>query len=166
MENYIVINGKKAELTDEQLKKLGIKPEKNKYEEMFDRKLHDRYYFIDSKSSLDLCTDDHDAYDENYYCTGNYCKDADVMTQRALHEILNRLLWRASVIAGELDNSWDGNNLHYCIYKDHCLSGRWEIACLTDDKYSEVYFPTREFAEHAIEEIIKPFMEEHPDFVW
>ena len=30
MENYIVINGKKAELTDEQLKQLGIESEKKR----------------------------------------------------------------------------------------------------------------------------------------
>lgn len=48
-ENYIVINGKKAELTEEQIEKLGIKLEK-KYEEMFEL-LCDRepYFFINDK---------------------------------------------------------------------------------------------------------------------
>ena len=29
-----------------------------------------------------------------------------------------------------------------------------------------VYFSTKEKAEQAIEEVVKPFMKEHPDFVW
>ena len=33
-------------------------------------------------------------------------------------------------------------------------------------KYQGVYFSTREGAERAIEEVVKPFMKEHPEFVW
>ena len=29
-----------------------------------------------------------------------------------------------------------------------------------------VYFPSYEIAERALEEIVKPFIKEHPEFVW
>jgi len=88
------------------------------------------------------------------------------MEQRALHETLNRLLWRASVKAGELDNPWDEGHFHYKIMnkraKDEWIvdyNSVWKTeAC--------VYFPTMKSAEKALEEIIKPFMAEHPEFVW
>ena len=43
-ENYIVINGKKTELTEEQLKQLGIEPEK-KRKNPFDRVPAGEIYF-------------------------------------------------------------------------------------------------------------------------
>lgn len=168
-ENYIVINGKKAELTEEQLEKLGIKPEMIKYEEMFKRELYDYYYFIGAKGDLGFFRDDYDQDDEGNYRIGNYCKDKDVMKQRALHETLNRLLWRASVIAGELDNEWDGNGYghkHWHIEMD-TNNEEFDVDFFESIKYcADVFFPTRKSAEDAIENIVKPFMKEHPDFVW
>lgn len=168
-ENYIVINGEKSELTKEQLEKLGIKPEMSKYEKMFKRKLCDYYYFIDAKGDLGYFTDECDKDDEGHYRVGNYCKNKDVMKQRALHETLNRLLWRASVIAGELDNEWDGNGYrhkHWYIEMD-TNNEEFDVDFFESIKYcADVFFSTRKSAEDAIENIVKPFMEEHPDFVW
>lgn len=50
-ENYIVINGKKAELTEEQLKQLGIEPEK-KRKNPFERVTGEKYYYIDTFEGL------------------------------------------------------------------------------------------------------------------
>ena len=44
-ENYIVINGKKAELTEEQLKKLGIQVSNNK---RWRGNLDEKYYCVDT----------------------------------------------------------------------------------------------------------------------
>ena len=44
-ENYIVINGKKAELTEEQLKKLGIQVSNNK---RWRGNLDEKYYRVDT----------------------------------------------------------------------------------------------------------------------
>lgn len=166
MENYIVINGKKAELTEEQLEKLGIKTEKNKYEELFKRKNSGRYYFINNDGCTVYDTDDMWYLEDRRFNIGNYCTDEEVMKQRALHETLNRLLWRASVVADELDNKWNMNNAHYYIFYDHD-SDSLKIDC--DDTWQiqgTCFFPTLESAEEAIENIVKPFMKEHPDFKW
>ena len=44
-ENYIVINGKKAELTEEQLEKLGIKTSNNK---RWRAKENEKYYCVNT----------------------------------------------------------------------------------------------------------------------
>ena len=40
----------------------------------------------------------------------------DLYEEEALREILNRLLWKASVKAGELNNPWNNKNNHYIHY--------------------------------------------------
>lgn len=72
-ENYIVINGQKAELTEEQLKQLGIKVKKRKRwrEDLY----NDKYFFLNSCNSIE-CTfernkkpDDFRYYNHNYFKT-------------------------------------------------------------------------------------------------
>lgn len=167
MENYIVINGKKIELTEEQLINLGIKPEKNKYEKMFELPDNEEsYFFINDVGNLVYYYPDilFDSTEARFIC-GNVCKDKDLMHQRALHEILNRLLWRASIIAGELNNPWEVYKKHYYIYKDS-KENVYRIWHNDNDNTGVAYFPTKESAEDAIENIVKPFMKQHPDFVW
>lgn len=151
MENYIVINGKKAELTEEQLIKLGIKTE-------------------DLKEKYPVVKEQYIRVGTAFYNVGSYCKDKDIMEQRILHETLNRLLWRASVQAGEANNPWGidngrHNDRHYTIFYN-TLTQRWVIdfACML--RGNAIYFPTAESANDALENIVKPFMAEHPDFVW
>lgn len=170
-ENYIVINGKKAELTEEQLEKLGIKPEKNKYIKMFDRRTGcgEVYFNINRTGDVNITTDIKSVDDDKMFKCANYCTNSDILHQRALHETLNRLLWRASVIAGELDNEWDGNGYghkhwHIEMYADN---REFDVDYFENIKYcADIFFPTRKSAEDAIENIVKPFMKEHPDFVW
>ena len=88
------------------------------------------------------------------------------MIQRALHETLNRLLWRFSMENGEGENPFDCNNAHYEIYWSYDRKS-FDICCSrTVKSLDSVYFPTKELANQAIDKIIKPFMKEHPEFVW
>lgn len=163
MENYIVINGKKAELTDDQLKQLGIIIKK---EGPFDRvNLSGTYYFIDPNGKVYQSTDCGVLYDDYRYVVANYCTDFDLIQQRAWHETLSRLLWRYSMEhdGGKID--W-GNFTEpkYYIHKQ-CLPNRFCIG-ITTTKSESTHFYTREAAMSAIEEVIRPFMKDHPEFVW
>lgn len=81
-ENYIVINGKKAELTQKQLEKLGIKEDKNR---RWRAENGERYWF--AKLSMNKCgydavsdTEMYSLVDDGYYYTHNYFQtkeDAD-----------------------------------------------------------------------------------------
>jgi hypothetical protein len=164
MESYIVINGKKAPLTEEQLKMLGIETEKKN--PLKRCKYHERYYHIDCFGKVnEACEDKHKA-DVDLYEIANYCTDKDLLQQRAWRETLSRLLWRYSMehdgdkIEWKNDYEWK-----YYIYFN-CANNKYAIDFYRFIKGGDVYFHTKEIAENAIKEIIEPFMAEHPDFVW
>lgn len=163
MKNYICIDGKKAELTTEQLKALGIEV---KGKNPFTRERNKLYYYISYKgtveSASDNCSIDTDAFN-----VANYCTDKALMEQRAFHETLNRLLWRYSMEHDGDKIEWsDKSKYKYKLvfdYEDNKVVidfnrvwGDIGVTC----------FYTREIAENAIKEIIEPFMKEHPEFKW
>lgn len=164
MDNYIVINGKKAELTEEQLKKLGIKTEK-KRNNPFNSELEDEdsYFLIDEegvKSSFyDHITDKHRLDNVNSF------NDKDFANQVYLHELLNRKLLKYAYENNAKDCEWSGKTLHYYIFnsaEDHIFNVDGNMLMRSQD----IYFSKRKVAEQAIEDVIKPFMKEYPDFVW
>lgn len=160
MQNYICINGNKTELTEEQLKQLGIElPKANPF------KRAGKYYTIISWGEVVCHKDGYDDFDNACYNTGNYCTDKAILEQRALHETLNRLLWRYSM-------KRNGDKLNW----DDVSQGKWYIYYEIEEErfgvetigycycQGEIYFYSRIDAENAIEEIIKPFMAAHPEF--
>lgn len=163
MTNYICINGKKAELTEEQMKALGIElPNANPFERVVNHTTNDfySYYFITSMGTVNEAVDhgfeNGNGNDELRYRAGNYCTDEELLKQRALHEILNRLLWRYS-----MEHDGEGH-VTICYDIDEKMF-RTQTTCF---KYFEPSFATFEIAQNAIEEIIKPFMKAHPEFKW
>lgn len=166
MDNYIVINGKKAELTPEQLKALGIEPEKKS---PFERA--DKFYRIDSCDkvceTIDIghVNDTVIHYSSNLFNVANYCTDKDLLQQQAYRETLNRLLWRFSMEHDGDKIDWNNNSTQkHFIYYTH-MSNEWKNSCYHFDKhFGVVYFYTSEAAKQAIEEIVKPFIKTHPDF--
>lgn len=162
MENYIVINGKKAELTEEQLEKLGIKIKKDN---PFERLPNQDYLYVSYNG--EVCEDTEGGYnaDASRYRVANYCRDEALMQQRAYHETLDRLLWRFACENGELDNPWDGEHAHWNIVYD-TSEKYFHPSCICYAKCNEPYFPSKELAQRAVDEIIIPFMKKHPGFVW
>ena len=161
MENYIVINGKKAELTPEQLKALGLERE---IKNPFERKRTQRYYAIGVDGRLDTYIDDHDQADDTFYAVANYCTDREMMQQRALHETLNRLLWRYSMEHGGSEIDWNNHKEKSSIVYDHCTKN-WSVSVGVSIQYiGAPYFATRKTAYDALAKIVEPFMAEHPDF--
>ena len=161
-ENYIVINGKKAELTEEQLKALGIETEKAN---PFKRKL--TYYYISRTGEVMPCSDYDLPSNVGGYKVANYCTNKAIMEQRALHETLNRLLWRYSMEhKGEHKKSWDGRDMFHVIMHWDNNDEEFGICALSNAFGLEPRFDTKEIAKNAIKEIIEPFMKEHPEFKW
>lgn len=160
MENYIVINGKKLELTEEQLKQLGIEKPR-----LFKRVLKgEPYLYISCNGDVCESADYGRNIDEKVFNAANYCTDRKLIEQRALHETLNRILWRLACENGELENEWDDKNFHYEIFFDEDakeFKAQYRVATHTFGPF----FPTKEIANKAIG-LIYQFMAEHPDFVW
>ena len=94
MENYIVINGKKVEVSKEQLETLGIWAERieSKRNNPFDRVKFGEKYFVVTGYGTEDFKDVKDGMDNRYYRNCGYFNDKDFAIQVYLHELLNRKL--------------------------------------------------------------------------
>lgn len=163
MKNYIVFEGKKIPLTDEQVKiMLEVETLKSPFERV---ERGSRYYLIYSNGEVHHDFDVQSPTDDNCYKVANYCTDETLMKQRALHETLNRLLWRFSIENGEGENPWDNRSNHWNIARN-CQNVIIPNSAYSRRAMGSVYFPSQKLAQRAIDEIVKPFMKEHPEFVW
>lgn len=162
--NKIILDGKEYELSDELAEK--IKAEvaeqekaKRDLKSPFYREQDYTYYFITPSGRVSYDTDDKFSPDDDKYNVANYCHDRGMMEQRALHETLNRLLWRYSEEHGGGEKRGG-----YFIYRSNMEDMR--VGHCTYATCGDVYFRKKEVAQAAIEEVVKPFMEAHPEFVW
>ncbi len=150
MTNYICINGKKTELTEEQLKQLGIEiPKANPFARVQQKM---PFYYITNKGKVEFGVELFDFQCNALHDVANYCTDKKIMEQRALHETLNRLLWRYA-----MKNGGEGNY-------EIAYNGNDFIVQNAIYQYCGQTFVSHNVAENAIKEIIKPFMEARPDF--
>lgn len=163
MENYIMLNGKKIPLTDEQIKLIQSDlPEKSPFDRADEGETY--YYFNHSFDVYDTAEDRLIHDDDNYRCA-NYCTDKDIMEQHALHVKLNNLLWRYSMThSGEgIEFGPFSTQKYYIAYdagvKEFYTDWNDSIKCV-----GAIYFESNKTAYAAIEEIVKPFIAEHPDF--
>lgn len=162
-ENYIVISGKKIELTKEQLKTLGVEVRKNPFERCA---AGEKYVTILGDDAIREFFDNNDLCDNGVYNAVNYFNNEQFARQVALHQLLYRKLLKFAYDNGCEDTAeWDGYNAHWTVRYDDISH---EIVPYGQTRYRirDVYFSTRSDAVNAIEEVIKPFMKEHPDFVW
>ena len=163
MENYIMLNGKKIPLTDEQVKQIrGEVPEKSP----FDRAdLNDKFYFVESDFNCLRTIENNTELDNYLFECGNYSTDEDIMKQHALHMLLNNLLWRYSMTHGgdKIELGVFSTQKHYIAYdasnKEFYTDWNKDVKTV-----GVIYFDSEETAEAAIEEIVKPFIAEHPNF--
>ncbi len=164
MENYIVINGKKAELTDEQLEKLGIKVEsKNPFERV---ELANRYWYIGIANNAICSNENKYVLDNNMYENVNYFNDENFAQQVALHQLIYRKLLKYAYKNDAIVTDWDDHSKKYFISKDTDDNEIVVNFNLTLKHSCVVYFTSEEVAEKAIKDVVKPFMKEHPEFVW
>ena len=166
MNNYICIDGKKAELTEEQLKALGIEI---KEDNIFELNYNKTFYFINSCGQIvpNTPTIIFNDSKESLHEVANYYTDKELLQQRAYEETLNRLLWRYSMEHDGDKINWNADlRSIYCIRYDHKLK-RYDWATATDffSTFGAPYFYSKEVAKNAIKEIVEPFMRDHPDFI-
>ena len=151
-ENYIVINGKKAELTEEQLKQLGIEVGKDKRERV---KAGDVFFFVDSSGRIDSRFDNRFAFSSYCYDTHNYFKTEEEAEKYAeVLEIKRQLMKFADEHNDKID--WeDIDQFGYIFYWNPCLN---DIRICKDGFKTApeiIYFSSVDIAQQAIDEIGK-----------
>lgn len=166
MDNYIVINGKKAELTEEQLKQLGINVEVKKETPFTRNKFDGGYYFITARGIVEKVSDNNDFFDQEFYDSVNYFRDKNFAQQVALHQLLYRKLLKYAYENDAANCDWykpEECKYNICFdYKLNCFAVFTSNVC----KECNVYFSNLEVAKQATTDIVEPFMKEHPEFVW
>lgn len=163
-ENYIVINGKKSELTKEQLKQLGIETKPNPFDRTNDP--CGEYFYTDAFGSVSVGSEEYSCAWKNLRNATNYFNDKQFANQVALHQLLYRKLLKYAYDNGIEDTSeWDGCNQHWAIRYNGTLN-KFIAHYQRGYKAQGVYFSSEKGVEQAIAEVVEPFMKEHPEFVW
>lgn len=164
MNNYIMFEGRKIFLTDEQTEMLkSAQIFKSSPFARVDKE--QKYYCITSDGVVYEETEKCVPFDDGCFETGNYCTDCSLMKQRALHETLNRLLWRFSMENGgdKLQFSDQDTKKWYIYYDPNRSSPTFNsMYTFRAIHLGDAYFSTKELANRAIREIIWPFIEAHP----
>ena len=160
-----MLNGQRYKLSEEEATKLT----KQYTKDPFKRISGGTYYRIYEGSTVAWVSENNNFEDKVRYDAANYCTDESLMKQRAMHETLSRLLWRYSIQHdGELID-WNPASDHckdkYCITYNH-YNQRFEVFEMAYNKLDSNFFYTKATALKAIDDIIKPFMKEHPEFIW
>lgn len=123
------------------------------------------YYCIDGEE-ICMYRDYGNGNDKSLYKQTNYFNDKDFANQVALHQLLYRKLLKFAYDNECEDTAeWNGANEHWLI-NYHKLDDDFTIVYMEAAKELSVYFSTEEGASRAINEVVRPFMKEHPDFVW
>ena len=164
----VTIDGKEVRLTDEQAKALKLELLlKMKSSNPFDRVGNgDRFFAIDNMNGIQTCTEMSYARDEAYYSGINYFNNKKFAKQVTLHQLLYRKLLKYAYDNEFEDEEWNGTKMHaYIIYnftrKDYDI--RWTR---NEKEPGTVYFKTPTMATAALNEVVMPFVKEHPEFVW
>lgn len=168
VDNYIMLDGRKFEIDEKNLMLLRavVGEEKKEKENPFTRENGQMYYYISGFGSVAFSSECRTNTDDNRYEVGNYSTDEKLMEQRALHETLNRLLWRFSKVQGddEYDKTWNNSYKHWYIYIDKKyqevkISWSTRVKC-----FNTIYFSSYELASEAIAKVVIPFMTQNPNF--
>lgn len=155
-DNYAVINGKRIELTDEQVRTFKFEIRANP----FSKETTTYVFTIVEPDGVDTIQNSSELYD-----AALSFNDKQFAEQVALHQLLYRKLLKFAYDNGFEDTVWNNQNEHWYIfynYEDGCFD------CQYNDgfKSQSVYFSSAGAASRAICEVVMPFVKEHPEFVW
>lgn len=132
----------------------------------FERVKHkENYYIITSDGRLARNQESNDGSDERLVDKCNYYNDKEFAKRQALRELLNRKLIKFSYENGGADIDFSNTCKKYRVIFDK-YDNKYEVSYSVYAGVLTPLFISEEVAQRAIEEVIKPFLKEHPDFKW
>ena len=160
---YLVVNGVKVPLTEEQKKSLGLTFE-NPFAEPA---MRENYYYITAEGAVDVSTNTWDDSDNRRFDEVNCFKNRTFANVVAKKQPPYRMLLKFAYDNDAVDLPWDRHNYHFYIryeYNDGVNEPTWEVAAaLINRSANEVHFSKESVAKDAIEEIVKPFFSAFPE---
>ena len=161
-ENYIVINGKKAELTEDQLKQLGIELPKNKRWKADKGEL---YYYVTSVFKILVGTEESSNIEEIRYNSHNYFKTREE-AQKYARVLETEMLLRKYADEHNDEMPWDGDNKHYYLaisFTDKSMVARYTW-------YAEmpriIYFSSEKILWEAVNSVGEENVKEYLTYEW
>ena len=162
-ENYIVINGKRAELTEEQLQQLGIKVSNNK---RWRGNLYEKYYRVNTFNQVSSLRDVDSDDDTWLYDSHNYFKTREDANKYA-RVLETEMLLRKYADEHNDELTWcSQNNLVYNIYYDYEYDNVTIGSWIRSKFPHTVYFSSEEIVRDALEKIGEERIKEYLTYEW
>lgn len=158
MKNYIVINGKRAELTEAQLKALGISIPQSPFGTLAE----DQYAFFINEFGGVGAVDAKGNTAVRLNKVANVFNDSNYAYDVTLHQTLYRQLLKFRCA---IEDEGDKRPLYFISY-DSILGDCGIVPADEAIHFGEVYFSEAENAIKAAKEIVRPFLKAHPNFKW
>lgn len=156
-ENYIVINGKRAELTKEQMEQLGIEVEGNKRWRAMD---FDIYYYVDTTNQVQTNKDCYRRDDFRYYAH-NYFQTKEEA------ETYARVLETETLLKKYADEHNDEfGEYKYTLYVDRNGMPTINVNCAENHYGRIVWFSSIEIVQNVIKEIGEDRIKEYLTYEW
>lgn len=154
----LFIGEKEVQLTEKDIEEIREKYSSYVKNPLFRRIHNEPYFYITSDGFVERAVDFHYNEDGMRYDIANYCRDKNIMVDRAKIEVLNRLLWQFSLENGWCGNQWESTDSYkYFIAYDY-YENEWDIRSVkTYEMPGLIYFVSEEVAQRALDEIIIPF---------
>lgn len=157
-ENYIVINGKRAELTKEQMKQLGIEVKEKKRWRANRQK---EYWFVPSCNSVETRLDYYNSYDDFRYYSHNYFQTKEEA------ETYARVLETEMLLKKHADeHNGEFGEYKYTLYVNRNGVPTINVNCVENHYGRMVWFSSIEIVQNVINEIGEERIKEYLTYEW
>lgn len=151
MDIRLTVNGKEVSLSEEQIKLLGLEPEKKKTG--YERVAHNEiYYAVSEGNDFFQCADQRVKYNNNHYDNANYYSEKSLCLVNDRADTLMRQLRRFAAENGGIPTCEDWKNDSVCKYYIACRNSK-EISVLESYRireFGQVYFLDRDACRTAL----------------
>lgn len=132
---------------------------KNKCNDFEKVKTIENYYYINSQGSVSIAHEIGSGVDRGRHKVANYCTDKNKMKARAEQESIFRKLWRLSEESGGCESQLRDKNQFVYYIVQNTNNTNYSIRETNDvhEVIGTVYFPSKEVAQRAIDEILEPY---------
>lgn len=156
-ENYIVINGKRAELTKEQMEQFGIEVKENKRWRASSR---GGYWFVNADNLVDMAQEGYDIYDDFRYYFHNYFQTREEV------ETYARVLETEMLLKKYADeHNGEFGDCRFYLIRPKTANELIELTYY-NCRSRTIFFSSREIAQNAIKEIGKDRIIEYLTYEW
>lgn len=121
------------------------------------------YYLINFNNEIQEQLERNWGFDDKLYEGSNYFNDKKFAEQVMLHQLLFRKLLKFKL---EREQETKISSMPSFISLDKMNVPYVDETCRANRNCNGVYFNERSTAKLALKEVVEPFLEEHPDFIW